>query len=124
MFRHRNIKAVPAVPRPIMDEVEVETVDANGVRLVSFHQVSNDKVASSLPAYSDYQLSALLAANVPLQPVKAQVVNAVPTDSQIEAAITELEKMDNNDDSDNSDNSGNSDNSDLDLDYFQNFSND
>lgn len=115
MFRHRNIKAVPAVPRPIMDEVEVETVDANGVRLVYFQQVSNAKVATSLPAYSDYQLSALLAANVPLQPVKAQVVNAVPTDAQMEAAITELEKMDNNDDSDNSD---------VDSDYFQNFSND
>lgn len=96
MFRHRNIKAVPAVPRPIMDELEVETVDANGVRLVSFQQVSNEKVATSLPAYSDYQLSALLAANVPLQPVKAQVVNAVPTDAEMDAAMTELENMDNN----------------------------
>lgn len=96
MFRHRNIKAVLAVPRPIVDEVEVETVDANGVRLVSFQQVSNEKVASSLPAYSDYQLSALLAANVPLQPVKAQVVNAVPTDAEMDAAMTELENMDNN----------------------------
>lgn len=96
MFRHRNIKAVFAVPRPIMDEVEVETVDANGVRLVSFQQSSNAKVAASLPAYSDYQLSALLAANVPLQPVKAQVVNAVPTDAEMDAAMTELENMDNN----------------------------
>lgn len=96
MFRHRNIKAVFAVPRPIMDEVEVETVDANGVRLVSFQQTSNSKVATSLPAYSDYQLSALLAANVPLQPVKAQVVNAVPTDAEMDAAMTELENMDNN----------------------------
>lgn len=95
MFRHRNIKVVPAVPRPIMDEVEVETVDANGVRLVSFQQVSNAKVATSLPAYSDYQLSALLAANVPLQPVKAQVVNAVPTDAEMDAAMTELENIDN-----------------------------
>lgn len=96
MFRHRNIKAVFAVPRPIMDEVEVETVDANGVRLVSFQQVSNANVATSLPAYSDYQLSALLAANVPLQPVKAQVVNTVPTDAEMDAAMTELENMDNN----------------------------
>lgn len=96
MFRHRNIKAVPAVPRPIMDEVEVETVDANGVRLVAFQQVSNEKVAASLPAYSDYQLSALLAANVPLQPVNAQVLDAVPTDAQLDAAMTELENMDNN----------------------------
>lgn len=96
MFRHRNIKAVPAVPRPIMDEVEVETVDANGVRFVSFQQVSNEKVATSLPAYSDYQLSALLAANVPLQPVNAQVLDAIPTDAQLDAAMTELENMDNN----------------------------
>lgn len=95
MFRHRNIKAVPAVPRPIMDEVEVETVDANGVRLVSFQQVSNEQVATSLPAYSDYQLSALLAANVPLQPVSAQVLDAIPTDAQLDAAMTELERMDN-----------------------------
>lgn len=95
MFRHRNIKAVPAVPRPIMDEVEVETVDANGVRLVSFQQISNDKVASSLPAYSDYQLSTLLAANVPLQPVNAQVLDSIPTDAQLDAAMTELENMDN-----------------------------
>lgn len=95
MFRHRKIKAVSAVPRPIMDEVEVETIDANGVRLVSFQQVSNAKVATSLPAYSDYQLSALLAANVPLQPVKAQVVNAVPTDAEMDAAMTELESIDN-----------------------------
>lgn len=95
MFRHRNIKAVPAIPRPIMDEVEVESVDANGVRLVSFQQISNDKVASSLPAYSDYQLSTLLAANVPLQPVNAQVLDAIPTDAQLDAAMTELENMDN-----------------------------
>lgn len=110
MFRHRNIKAVPAVPRPIMDEVEVETVDANGVRLVSFQQVSNDKVATSLPAYSDYQLSSLLAANVSLQPVKAQVVNTIPTDAEMDAAMSELERMDN----DSPKESG----------FFQNFSND
>lgn len=110
MFRHRNVKAVFAVPRPIMDEVEVETVDANGVRLVSFQQASNAKVATSLPAYSDYQLSSLLAANVPLQPVKAQVVNAVPTDAEMDAAMSELERMDN----DSPKESG----------FFQNFSND
>lgn len=110
MFRHRNIKAVFAVPRPIMDEVEVETVDANGVRLVSFQQSSNAKVAASLPVYSDYQLSALLAANVSLQPVKAQVVNAVPTDAEMDAAMSELERMDN----DSVKESG----------FFQNFSND
>lgn len=95
MFRHRKIKAVPAIPRPIMDTVEVEKVDDNGVTTVDFIERPNSAVEAELPNYSDYQLSALLAAHVPLQPVNAQVLDAVPTEAQIDAAVSELENIDN-----------------------------
>ena len=94
MFRCRKSRHIPVVPRPIMDEVEVETVDSNGVINVSYAEVTNESLANKLPAYSDYQLSNLLAANVPLQPVNAQVLDSVPTDDQMLHALDELERLD------------------------------
>lgn len=110
MFRHRKFTSIPVVPRPIMDEVQVEKVDENGVITVNFVERPNSVLESELPNCSDYQLSGLLAANVPLQPVNSQVLDAVPTDAQLDAAMTDLERMDN----DSVKESG----------FFQNFSND
>lgn len=94
MFRFRRNKPTPILPRPIMDEVENEQVDENGVTLVSYAQVPNSEIASKLPSYSDYQLSKLLAANVPLQQVNAAVLDSVPSDETIEQTMTALEERD------------------------------
>ena len=94
MFRHRNFGYTTPVPQPIMDEVEVDTVDENGVISVSFVQKPNEEIAKELPAYSDYQLSTLLASGVPLKEVNAKVLDVEPSAEQIEAAVSELERAD------------------------------
>ena len=94
MFRHRKIYSRPVFPRPIMDEVEVEKVDENGVVTVDFVERPNSDIEAELPNYSDYQLSSLLAANVPLQPVNSKILDSEPTSEQIEQAFSELERVD------------------------------
>ena len=95
MFRFRKSRPVRVVPRPIMDEVPHEQVDDNGVTVVTYCQVPNSEIARDLPNYSDYQLSKLLAANVPLQPVNAAVLDSVPSDEVIEQTMSALEERDN-----------------------------
>lgn len=94
MFRHRKIYSRPVFPRPIMDEVGVEKVDENGVVTVDFVERPNSDIEAELPNYSDYQLSSLLAANVPLQPVNSKILDSEPTSDQIEQAVSELERAD------------------------------
>lgn len=94
MFRFRKFSYRPPTPCKIYDEVEVEKVDENGVATVEFVNKPNSDIEASLPAYSDYQLSSLLAANVPLQPVNSKILDSEPTSDQIEQAVSELERVD------------------------------
>lgn len=97
MFRFRKNKPVRVVPRVIMDEVPKETVSEDGVTLVSYVEVPNTEIASTLPSYSDYQLSKLLEANVPLRQIDAAVLDAVPSDETIESVVSDLENRDKDD---------------------------
>ena len=81
-FRFRRIRLRPVVPQPVNDVVQVSNVDENGVELVTF-----------------YKLEELLKANVPLQPVAANVLDAVPSSEKIEDIVTNIEKLDNSNES-------------------------
>lgn len=107
MFRFRKNSYQSASPSSVYDEVAVTTVDKNGVECVEFQRVDNSQIAAKLPAYSDYQLSKLLDANVPLQPVNAQVLNAFPSEDEISRTMDELERLDADKESDNTDKQSN-----------------
>lgn len=98
MFRFRKNKPVRFVPRPIVDDVIQQQVDENGVTFVTYVKKNNSEVAKDLPAYSEYQLSKLLDANVPLRPVAANILDSVPSDETIENVVSSLEKSDVNSD--------------------------
>lgn len=107
MFRFRKNSYKSASPSSVYDEVAVTTVDKNGVECVEFQRVDNSKIAAKLPNYSDYQLSKLLDANVPLQPVNAQVLDAFPSEDEISRTMDELERLDADKEPDNTDKQSN-----------------
>ncbi len=99
-FRKNRLRAV--IPQPVNDVVQVSNVDDNGVELVTFVSRPNSEVAKTLPSCADYKLEELLKANVPLQPVAANVLDSVPTAEKIDDIVTNIEKLDG-DNTDNSD---------------------
>ena len=98
-FRFRRNRLRPVVPHPVNDVVQVSNVDENGVELVTFVSRPNSEVAKTLPSCADYKLEELLKANVPLQPVAANVLDAVPSSEKIEDIVTNIEKLDNSNES-------------------------
>ena len=96
-FRFRSNRLRPVVPQPVNDIVQVSNVDENGVELVTFVSRPNSEVAKTLPSCDDYKLEELLKANVPLQPVLANVLDTVPSSEKIESIVTNIEKLDNSD---------------------------
>lgn len=98
-FRFRRNMLRPVVPQPVNDVVQVSNVDDNGVELVTFVSRPNSETAKTLPSCADYKLEELLKANVPLQPVAANVLDSVPSSEKIEDIITNIEKLDNSNES-------------------------
>ena len=95
MFRHSKFVTQSACkPSIVYDDVEVNTVDDNGVINVSFVQKPNEEVVHDLPNLSDYKLSSLLAAGVSLQQLPADVLDTRPSSDTIEDVVTSLEKSD------------------------------
>lgn len=72
-FRNHKFTPVVPPPTPVVDEVTtttfVGTVETPVVRIVP-----NNELCASLPAPSNYRLSDLLAAGVPLTPVNSKVI--------------------------------------------------
>lgn len=96
MFRFRKNKPVRVVPRSVVDDVMQQHVDENGTVMVTYVKKQNSEIAKTLPAYSEYQLDKLLAANVPLHTVSSNILDTVPSDETIESVVSSLEKADVN----------------------------
>lgn len=92
MFRNRKNKILQCIPKEVFDTVPKSTVINNTVH-ISFVEVPNSEIQATLPKYSDYQLSKLLDANIPLQEVKSNILENVPSASDIENIVTNIEKL-------------------------------
>ena len=98
MFRFRCSNS-SLYPSASIDEVVcVSKFDSKGVEHVSFVSQPCSVNADTIPCCSDYTLSALLAAGVPLTPVSLDS-SLSPTDSAIDAFVSQLDGSDS--DSDN-----------------------
>lgn len=94
MFRFRNQKTSLFPPSPIDEVVAVSNFDEHGVERVSFVSQPCAVNSDSIPNCSDYVLSDLLAAGVPLSPV-ALDSSLSPSDASIDAFVSNLD-TDNN----------------------------
>lgn len=94
-FRFRRNRLCPVIPKPVNDVVQVSNFDENGAELVTFVSRPNSEVAKILPSCADYKLEELIKANVPLQPVAANVLDIVPSSEKIEDIVNYIEKLDN-----------------------------
>lgn len=72
----RNVKFIPSFEPPceVLDEVLFTDI-VDGVAISSLKFVKASELASALPKYEDYKLSALLASGVPLTPVDPVIFN-------------------------------------------------
>lgn len=80
MFRNRVHKAKFSIPREVVTEVEEKNFDKKGVKYVHFVK---KPVISNYPLYTQYQLSSLISAGVPLNPV-SPIFDENPSDGDID----------------------------------------
>ena len=92
MFRNRKNKVLQCIPKEVYDTVPKSTIIDN-TEHISFVKVPNSEVQATLPKYSDYQLSKLLEANIPLQEVRSTILENVPSNSDIETIVSNVEKL-------------------------------
>lgn len=102
-FRARKNYFSTPVPYRVVEQVEVNSVDENGVTHSSIVLQDNSVSASSIPAPSDYRLEDLIAAGVPLQPVNCQLLSSLD-DVTASAIVNRVINSDSHDTSDESSN--------------------
>lgn len=83
-FRNHKFSPVVPPPTPIEDEV-MTTTFVGDVETPVERIVSNNELSASLPALSNYRLSDLLAAGVPLTPVNSKVITT--PESEISSVV-------------------------------------
>lgn len=88
MFKHSRVKQTWPAPHQVQELVPKSSfVSSLGADVVSFVALPAD--GASLPNYSDYQLSALLASGVPLNDLSQVHLDAPPSASDLQ----QLEKI-------------------------------
>lgn len=75
-FRNRKFSYSCPPPQEVYDEV-ITTQIVDGVEVPTVVSVPNSEFTKDLPELSDYKLSDLIAAGVPLSPVNSKVLGSV-----------------------------------------------
>lgn len=88
-FRFRKYSHPHPIPMPINEDV-LQSSFENGVEVCSVVSVPNYEYAKGIPVYTDYQLSTLLAAGVPLQPVSTNLLDETPSPEFINNYVNNL----------------------------------
>lgn len=89
MFKHSRIKQSWPSPRQVHELVpKISFSRSLGTDVVVYQELPVD--GSSLPPYSDYQLSNLLAAGIPLDDLSSVKIDGAPTDADISAIENSL----------------------------------
>lgn len=82
MFKHSRVKQTWPSPAQVHELVpKTSFVPSLGTEVVTFETVPAD--GAKLPNYSDYQLSALLSAGVPLNDLSSVKLDASPSDADL-----------------------------------------
>lgn len=90
MFRFRKTKSSLYPPTSVNEVVCVSKFDEKGVEHVSFVSQPCSVNADKVPNCSDYVLSDLIAAGVPLSPVAVDS-SLSPSDASIDAFVSQLD---------------------------------
>ena len=85
MFRFRKFNICHPQPREVMVRVVRSEFNELGVESQSLVVVPHSDEHPPIPSPSDYKLSDLMAAGVPLNQVNPAVFDSGPTDAQVEA---------------------------------------
>lgn len=75
-FRNRRFSYSCPPPQEVYDEV-IKTTIVDGVEVPAVVSVPNSESSKDLPELSDYKLSDLIEAGVPLSPVSSKVLGTV-----------------------------------------------
>lgn len=95
MFKHSRVKQTWPAPEQVQELVPKSSfVSSLGADVVSFEVQPAD--GASLPNYSDYQLSALLASGVPLNDLSQVQLDAPPSASDLQQLEKTLDINDEN----------------------------
>lgn len=86
-FRNHKFSPVVPPPTPVADEVS-STTYVGDVETPVVRIVPNNELSATLPAPSNYRLSDLLAAGVPLQPVNSKVITS--TESEVASVVNSV----------------------------------
>ena len=92
-FRWKLNRPSWALPHPVQQDVLKETVDSNGVSVCSVVREDVSVSSASLPLYSDYQLSKLVNAGVPLEQIDSSrlLEGSAPSESDVENFVNSLD---------------------------------
>lgn len=89
MFKHSRVKQTWPSPEQVRELVpKTSFAPSLGTDVVVFEEQPVD--GSSLPNYSDYQLSNLLAAGIPLDDLSSVKIDGAPSDADISAIENSL----------------------------------
>lgn len=89
MFKHSRVKQTWSFPEQVYELVPKTSFSPSlGTDVVVFEEQPVD--GSSLPSYSDYQLSYLLAAGIPLDDLSSVKIDCAPSDADISAIENSL----------------------------------
>ena len=95
MFRTRKFNTCPPSPKEFNVLVPEDFMTEDGTRCSHVVQVPASSIGQNLPNISDYKLSALLRAGVPLDVVPSNILDAAPTEAQASAFLDNLSKSNN-----------------------------
>lgn len=107
-FRHSINRPRYSAPCPVVDIVLKHDI-VDGVDIVTPVEVDASTLINNVPLPSDYKLSALIAAGVPLTPVDPLLYN--DEQSQVSKVINDIVSSDSSSDTDVSDDTLDSSNS-------------
>ena len=89
MFKHSHLQQRWPSPVQVNEIVPTKSfVPALGTDVVVYEELPVD--GSTLPSYSDYQLSKLLAAGVPLDDLSSVTIDSEPSDADISVIANKL----------------------------------
>lgn len=90
MFRTRKFNTCPPSPKEFTVPVSEDFMTEDGTRCSHVVQVPASSIGQDLPNISDYKLSALLRAGVPLDVVPSNILDAAPSEAQASAILDSL----------------------------------
>lgn len=91
MFRTRKLSVLHASPHDFSVPTIKEQFLKDGTKISNVVYVPASSLGSDIPKPSEYKLSKLLAAGVPLHPVSSQIIDNAPSSAVVSTYLDKLE---------------------------------